>query len=211
LPFSRLLFRLSIRKMPGGENLAPEDRADLFLAVAHGLADGIIRYLWRNRVEAQAGLMSPRATSAFDDHARDRGHMLIRARNLPERILQLFLGTPGIDVFSPAGANAAVAVGYAHPIDLAACQSVFPPDTFHVFWPGDRVDALPGPLALSDIADLTRVDLELERPRDPRAHASAAAESIGVELRLAAAMGPPRRVVATLIPLAHAARLKRIL
>jgi hypothetical protein len=155
--------------------------------------------------------MSPRATSAFDDHARDRGYMWIRARNLPERILALFLGTPGIDVFRPAGASAAVAVGYAHPIDLAACQSVFPPDTFHVFWPGDRVDMLPGPLALSDIADLTRVDLELEKPRDPRAHTSAAVESIGVELRIAAAMGPPRRVVATLIPLAHASRLKRIL
>ncbi len=211
LPFARLLFRLSIRKIPGGENLAPEDRGDLFLAVAHGLADGIIRYLWRNRVEAQAGLFNPRTTSAFDDHARDRGYMWIRARNLPERILALFLGTPGIDVFRPAGANAAVAVGYAHPIDLAACQSVFPPDTFHVFWPGDRVDVLPGPLALSDIADLTRVDLELEKPRDPRAHTSAAVESIGVELRIAAAMGPPRRVVATLIPLAHASRLKRIL
>jgi hypothetical protein len=212
LPFARLLFRLSIRKIPGGENLAPEDRADLFLAVAHGLADGIIRYLWRNRVDATAGLFNPRTTSAFDDHARDRGYMWIRARNLPERILQLFLGTPGIDVFRPAGASAAVAVGYAHPIDLAACQSVFPPDTFHVFWPGDRVDVLPGPLELSDIGDLTRVDLELEKPRDPRAHGAAAAiDSIGVELHLAAAMGPPRRVVATLIPLAHASRLKRIL
>ena len=211
LPFARLLFRLSIRKLPGGEQLGPEDRADLYLAVAHGLADGIIRYLWRNRVEARAGLFNPRTTSAFDDHARDRGYMWIHARSLPERILQLFLGTPGIDVFRPAGANAAVAVGYAHPIDLAACQSVFPADTFHVFWPGDRVDVLPGPLALSDIADLTRVDLELEKPRDPRAHAGAAAESIGVELGLAAAMGPPRRVVATLIPLQHASRLKRIL
>ncbi len=211
LPFARLLFRLSIRKLPGGERLGPEDRADLFLAVAHGLADGIIRYLWRNRVEATAGLFNPSSQSAFDDHARDRGYMLIRARNLPERILQLFLGTPGIDVFRPAGANAAVAVGYEHPIDLASCQSVFAPETFHVFWPNDRVDMLPGPLALSDIADLTRVDLELDRPRDPGAHSGGAAEPIGVELRLAAAMGPPRRVVATLIPNAHGERLKRIL
>jgi hypothetical protein len=211
LPFARLLFRLSIRKVPGGERLALEDRADLYLAVAHGLADGIIRYLWRNKVEAQAGLFNPRTTSAFDDHARDRGYMWIRARNLPERILALFLGTPGIDVFRPAGANAAVAVGYAHPIDLASCQSMFPPETFHVFWPVDRVDVLPGPLELSDIADLTRIDLELEKPRDPRVHGGAGAESIGVDLRLAAAMGPPRRVVATLIPLEHASRLKRIL
>jgi hypothetical protein len=211
LPFSRLLFRLSIRKVPGGEALGPEDRGELFLAVAHGLSDGIIRYLWRNQVEAEAGLFTPQATSAFDDHARDRGYMLIRARNLPERILQLFVGTPGIDVFRPVGATAAVAVGWEHPIDLASCQSVFPAGTFHVFWPGDRVDVLPGPLELSDIADLTRVAFELERPKAPEAHAGSAVAPIGVSPRLAAAMGPPRRVVATLIPLEHAARLKRIL
>jgi hypothetical protein len=211
LPFGRLLFRLSIRKLPGGEKLGPEDRGELYLAVAHGLSEGIIRYLWRNKVEAQAGLFTPRSTSAFDDHARDRGYMWIRARQLPERILQLFLGTPGIDVFRPAGVNAAVAVGYEHPIDLASCQSVFPADTFHVFWPGDRVDVLPGPIALSDIADLTRVDLELDKPHDPSVHGGGPATPIGVELRLAAAMGPPRRVVATLIALEHGSRLKRIL
>src|SRR5437763_8878282 len=120
LPCARLLFRLSIRKLPGGERLETEDRGELYLAVAHGLSDGIIRYLWRNRVEAQAGLFSPRSSSAFDDHARDRGYMLIRVRALPERILALFLGTPGIDVFHPAGANAAGAVGFAPPIALAS-------------------------------------------------------------------------------------------
>ncbi|MDQ3336427.1 MAG: hypothetical protein M4D80_14765 [Myxococcota bacterium] len=211
LPFQRLLFRLSIRKLPGGDALDADDRGDLFLAVARGLADGIIRYLWRNRVEAQAGLFTPGSTSAFDDRQSERGYMLIRARTLPERILQLFLGTPGIDVFRPAGANAAVAVGYEHPIDLASCASVFPPETFHVFWPNDRVDVLPGPLTLSDIADLTRVDLELDKPRDPAQHVGGPAEAIGVELKLAAAMGPPRRVVATLIPVEHGPRLKRIL
>src|SRR4051812_29020077 len=209
LPFDRLLFRLSIRKIPGGENLAPEDRGELYLAVAHGLADGIIRYLWRNRVEAEAGLFNPRTQSAFEE--RQRGYMWIRVRALPERILALFLGTPGIDVFRPAGANAAVAVGYQHPIDLASASSVFPPDTFHVFWPNDRVDVLPGPLSLSDIADLTKVDVELDKPRDPAQHGGGPPEPIGVELRLAAAMGPPRRVVATLIPVEHGPRLKRIL
>ena len=212
LAFARLLFRLSIRKLPGGEKLGPEDRGELFLAVARGLADGIIRYMWRNRVEAQAGLFTPGSTSAFDDHNRERGYMLIRVHALPERILALFLGTPGIDVFRPAGANAAVAVGYEHPIDLASCASVFPPETFHVFWPGDRVDVLPGPLAMSDIGDLTRVDLEPEKPaQNDRTYKGAAADSIGVELKLAPAMGPPRRVVATLIPVEHGSRLKRIL
>jgi hypothetical protein len=136
---------------------------------------------------------------------------LIRVHDLPERILALFLGTPGIDVFKPAGANAAVAVGYQHPIDLASCASVFPAETFHVFWPNDRVDVLPGPLAMSNIGDLTRVELELDKPRDPTPHTGDPAESIGVELKLAAAMGPPRRVVATLIAPEHGSRLKRIL
>lgn len=211
LPFSRLLFRLSIRKLPGGEHLGADDRGELLLAVARGLSEGIIRYLWRNRVEAQAGLFTPGSQSAFEDHSRDRGYMIIRVRALPERILALFLGTPGIDVFRPAGANAAVAVGYEHPIDLASCSSVFPPETFHVFWPGDRVDVLPGPLELSDIADLTRVDLDLDRPKDPAQYTGGPPEPIGVPLKLAASMGPPRRVVATLIPVAHGPRLKRIL
>ena len=211
LAFSRLLFRLSIRKLPGGEQLGADDRGELYLAVARGLSDGIIRYLWRNRVEARAGLFTPGSTSAFDDQIRDRGYMLIHARALPERILALFLGTPGIDVFKPAGANAAVAVGYEHPIDLASCASVFAPESFHVFWPNDRVDVLPGPLTLSDIGDLTQVDLELDRPRDPTQHVGGPPEPIGVELKLAASMGPPRRVVATLIAVEHGARLKRVL
>lgn len=211
LPFQRLLFRLSIRKLPGRDRLDDEERGELLLAVARGLSEGIIRYLWRNRVDAQAGLFTPGASSAFDDHARDRGYMLIRVRALPERILALFLGTPGIDVFKPVGPNAAVAVGYQHPIDLASCASVFPAETFHVFWPGDRVDVLPGPIALSDIADLTRVNLELDRPKEPRGYDGKPPDPIGVELKLATAMGPPRRVVATLIPTEHAARLKRIL
>ena len=211
LPFAKLLFRLSIRKLPGGNSLDIDDRGELYLAVARGLSEGIIRYLWRNRVEAEAGLFTPGASSAFDDRGGDRGYMLIHVRGLPERILALFMGTPGIDVFKPAGTSAAVAVGYAHPIDLGSCASVFPADTFHLFWPGDRVDALPGPIELSDIADLTSVDLELDRPRDPAQYSGAAPEPIGVQLKLAASMGPPRRVVATLIPVAHGSRLKRIL
>lgn len=211
LAFDRLLLRLSIRKVPGGEHLATDDRAELILAVARGLVDGIVRYLWRNRVVATAGLFTPRLTGAFDDHSRERGYMLLRVRSLPERMLALFLATPGVDVFRPAGTNAAVAVGYAHPIDLASCQSVFPVDTFYMFWPNDRVDVLPGPLALSDIADLTRLDVVADRAVDRGVGSHEAAQPIGVELRLAPALGPPRRVVATLISTEHAGRLKRLL
>ena len=212
LPFDRLLFRLSIRRLPGAERLAPEDRSSLLLVVSRGLVEGVIRYLWRNKVAASAGMFSPRRTSAFES-AGEHSYMVLSVRDLPERMLSLFLGTPGIEVFRPVGPAVAIAVGYAHPIELASCSSVFAADSFHLFWPKDRVDVLPGPLALSDIAHLTKVELTVETAVVP-GEAKREAElfdPIGVGLRLAPAMGPPRRVVGTLIALDHAERLKRLL
>jgi len=208
LPLARLVFRLSVRQVPGARRLGPEERAELLLAVQRGLGDGLIRYLWRNKIDAEVGLVAPGSDSAFEEQGRS--YLLFRVRNLPERILELFLGTPGVDVFRPVSAAAAVAVGYAHPIDLASCASIFAPETFHLFWPGDRVDALPGPLQLSRIADLTRIDLAVEAPKEPQAQSARAADPVAVPLRLAPALGPPRRVTGALIPLHQAAWLKRL-
>jgi FtsH ternary system domain X7 len=208
IPLARLVFRLSVRQVPGARRLSLEDRAELLLAVQRGLGDGIIRYLWRNRVDAEVGLVSPRSDSAFEEQGRS--YLLFRVRNLPDRILELFLGTPGVDVFRPVSAATAVAVGWAHPIDLSSCGSIFAADTFHLFWPGDRVDALPGPLQLSRIADLTRIDLEVEKPTEPFPQSQRAPDPVSVPLRLAPSLGPPRRVTGALIPLAQAAWLKRL-
>lgn len=208
LPLDKLVFRLSVRKVPGARRLAVEDRAELLLAVERGLGDGVIRYLWRNRIDAEVGLVTPRNASAFS--SEQRSYLLFRVRAIPERVVQLFLGTPGITVFRPAATGAAVAVGWAHPIDLSSCGSVLPADTFHLFWPGDRVDALAGPLALSRIADLTRIDLDLERAAEPQLAVARAADPVTVPLRLAQALGPPRRVTGALIPLAQAGWLKRL-
>ena len=99
LAFETLLFRLSLRRIPGGERLRPDDRQDLYLAVARGLADGIIRYLWRNRVDAEVGLVTPHGRSAFGDPAAQRSYLVARVRDVPDRILDLFVSTPGIEVF----------------------------------------------------------------------------------------------------------------
>jgi hypothetical protein len=210
-PLERLIFRLSLRRVPGADQLGPDERAELILAVARGLGDGVIRYLWRNKVDAEIGLVTPGRTSAFDDPGTDRSYFLMRVRALPERILELFLGTPGIDVFRPVTANVAVAVGWAHPIELSSCGSLLPAASFHLFWPGDRVDAVPAPLELSRIADLTRLDLELEQPRAPAAATATTADPVGVPLRLAPALGSPRRVTAALVPMAQSAWLKRLI
>ncbi|MBP6632953.1 MAG: hypothetical protein KBG28_01085 [Kofleriaceae bacterium] len=209
LPFDRLLFRLSIRPLPGGARAAAAERGELLVAVARGLVDGVVRYLWRNRVAGKAALVRPQDAGAFAGDTR-AGYLLLQVSALPERILELFLGVPGIDVFRAVSANAAVAVGHAHPIDLASCASVLPADRFFLFWPGDRVDALPGPLEMSDLAHLTRLDLELDRPREASERTTGAPDPVGVTLRLAPGFGPPRRVNAALIPAAQAGWLKRL-
>ena len=184
------------------------------LAVARGLGDGVIRYLWRNRCDGEVGLVAPRNNKAASDGSAgfgvDPSYLLMRVRSLPERILELFLGTPGIDVFRPVSENVAVAVGWAHPVELASVASLLPADTYHVFWPGDRVDLLAGPLELSRLADLTRLDLELEGVREPRTGEVIGPDPVAVALRLAPASGLARRVSATLVPLAQTAQFKRL-
>jgi len=208
LSLSRLLFRLSLRRVPGATRLDAEARASLVLAVARGLGDGVIRYLWRNKVDGEVALVTPRDRSTTQ--AGDPSYLLMRVHDLPERILDLFLGTPGIDVFRPVSENVAVAVGWAHPVELASCASLLPTDSYHVFWPGDRVDVLAGPLEMSRLADLTRIDLDLERASDPREAAAGAPSAVGVALRLAPGIGLSRRVTATLIPRALTPHFKRL-
>jgi hypothetical protein len=210
-PLERLIFRLSLRRVPGADQLGPDERAELVLAVARGLGDGVIRYLWRNKVEAEIGLVSTGKKSAFDDPGSDRSYFLMKVHNLPERILELFLGTPGIDVFRQVTANAAIAVGWAHPIELSSCSSLLPQGSYHLFWPGDRVDAVPAPLELSRIGDLTRLDLDVDVAKGPRAVTAETPDPVGVSLKLAPALGSPRRVTAALVPMAQSAWLKRLI
>lgn len=210
--FERLLFRLSLRRVPGGDKLTEEDRGELLLVVQRGLADGVIRYLWRNRVDAEVGLVRPRTESAFDDYGGARGYLLGRVRDLPDRILELFLATPGLDVFRPVAGNVGVHVGYQHVIDLGSCASVFDTERFYLFWGhGDRVDTIDGPLELSGIEHLTRIDIDLERPSDDHDFTSAQVEAIGVEVKLAASLTPPRKVIGALIPSEKAPWVKRLI
>jgi hypothetical protein len=211
LSFEKLLFRLSLRRVPGADRLRPDERQELLLVVARGLGDGVIRYLWRNEVHAEVALATPRGGSAFDDGSSRQSYMIMSVRDIPERILELFIATPGIDVFRTVAPRVAVQVGYAHPVDLGSCSTVFDADKVYLFWgEGDRVDVVDGPVELSAIEHLTKIDIGLEHPRERTEQVSGAVDAIGVSIRLASSLAPPRHVIATLIPLAQAAWVKRL-
>ncbi len=212
LSFAQLLFRLSLRRVPGGARLGSDEKSEVLLTVQRGLGEGVIRYLWRNRVAAEVGLLEPKAKSSLGELGRDPSYLVMRVRNIPERILALFLATPGIDVFRPAGPGVAVELGFAHVIDLSSCASVFSDDSFFLFWgQQDRVDQLPGPLELANIENLTGIEIELEEPKTRNSLDLSAHDSVGVGVRLAPSLQSPRNVIASLVPLAQADLVKRLI
>ncbi len=211
IAFDRLLFRLSLRRIPRTDRLRPDERQELILVIARGVGDGVIRYLWRNKVDGSVGLVRPKGSAAFDEVGRPRSYLIARVRDLPERIVELFLDTPGIDVFRPMASNVAVQAGYQHVIHLTSCASVFDQDNYYVFWgSGDRVDVVSGPLELSSIEHLTRIDIDLEEPDQNANLELSRTDAVGVQIRLAPSLSPPRHVVGTLIPREQSQWVKRL-
>ncbi len=212
LSFEKLLFRLSLKREPAASQASEEISKDLLLVVEKGLGDGIIRYLWRNRVQAEVGVVRPQGQSAFDALGRATQFLMVRVRELPERILELFESTPGIDIFRPRGNNVAVQLGYTHVLDLASCSTAFDGSRFYLFWgQADRVDVVAGPLELSAIEHLTHIDIDIEGP-DKRTNLviEEDADPVSVAMRLAPTIKPPTRVMGTLVPPEQAAWVKRL-
>ena len=212
LSFEKLLFRLSLKREQIRDRLDEELQKGMLLVVERGLGEGVIRYLWRNQVDAQVGMVRPQQQSAFDELGRSSEFLLLRVSHLPERIFDLFEATPGIEVFRAVGTNVAVQLGYAHVVDLASCASVFDAGRFYIFWgKGDRVDVVAGPLQLSAIEHLTHLDVDIEGP-DQRANLMLEdADPVSVSMRLAQSMKPPSKVAGTLVPPEQAGWVKRLI
>ena len=206
---AQLIFRLSLRRVPGAERLDAEGRATLYLTAASGLAPGLVRYLLRYRVRAEITLLAFEKRSAFAAPGEEQT-VLIRAHDLPERLLGSLRGVPGLCTLRPVGDNLAVEVGYTHPISLTSASSLFARDRFYFFFGGsDRIDVVKGPLAFSAADHLGELHLAASPPRIGRA-AGRPPSPVGVEIRLVPTLAPPRRVIATLVGWAEATRLKKL-
>jgi hypothetical protein len=137
--------------------------------------------------------------------------LLVRAHELPVRMLALFAEVPGIEVFRPVGDNVVVQVGYRHPLYLPACASIFDKERFYVFsGTRDSVDMLKSPPPLVPAADLIGGGFDLGEREEPAEHATREPDKLEVQLKLVASATARRRVTATLVPWPHADRLRKL-
>jgi hypothetical protein len=212
VPFEQLVFRLSPRRLPGAPADDMHDRELLWLTVRPGLARALLTYLWRNRVRAEATSVTPAATAAgAGSFGQGAAFLLARVHELPARMLALFSGVPGVELFRPVGDNVVVQVGFRHPLRLESCASIFDKERFYVFSGArDAVDVLMAPPPLVPAADLIGGGFDLGERREPVEHTAREPHTLEVELKLVPSSSPRRRVTATLVPWAHADRLRKL-
>ncbi len=197
-----LILRLEPRVAPSTA-LEPGPR---WICTEAGLGPALIHYFVRSLVHAEVGVAEWPPASEFDEGPLRR--YVFRLEEVPERMKLLLGSTPGIDVFLPQGANAAVEVGYEHPIHLRACP-VFPRDGLVLLRGGGRapilIDKLP---ALGPVTAFARIEL-----RD--ASSAAAGQptklaSIAVPLKLAPDTDPWRNISATRVGPEHLGLLRQL-
>jgi hypothetical protein len=109
-----LFLRLSPRRDPG----AGAEPGPRWILAEQGLGAALIHYLRRSDVAARVGVCEWPPLSALEDNPVRR--YLFELPSYPPRMGRLLSSTPGLQVFVPASAGAAVEVGHRHPIELRA-------------------------------------------------------------------------------------------
>ena len=211
--FAQLVFRLSPRALPGSPADDLDDRELLWLGVRRGLGRSVLTYLWRNRVRAEAAYVEPADTAAGGgSFGQGTGFLLARVHELPPRMLALFSQVPGVEIFRPVGDNVVVQVGYRHPLRLESCAAIFDKERFYVFsGTRDAVDVLKSPPPLVPATDLIGGGFDLGERQEPVVHDTREPDKLEVQLKLVASASARRRVTATMVPWAHADRLRRLI
>ncbi len=126
-------------------------------------------------------------------------------------MLALFTQVPGVEVYRPVGDNVVVQVGFRHPLHLPSCASIFDKERFYVFSGGrDAVDVLRAPPPLVPAGDLIGGGFDLGERGEPVEHTPREPDKLEVQLKLVASASARRRVTATMVPWAHADRLRKL-
>jgi hypothetical protein len=206
LPLRELLMRLSPLPEPADEAaLGP-----LWVTAEVGIGHALISYFHRSRIGAKASLVEWPAESAFDDAPR-RLH-LVELEAPPARIVRLLRSLPGVCVFRPSTREAAVQLGFHHPVALDGCASVFPEGSLTLFRGDGEVSVIEVMPRFAPVASLVRTPISPREPLPLRGDGAERPSSpFDLPLRLAPTSAPWRSVVATVVPKAERAFLARLL
>jgi hypothetical protein len=159
-------------------------------------------------LRASAALCDGSPESAF--HA-GTAFWLFRLESVPPRMMGLLSATPGLELFTPVGANVAVAYGFRHPIHLDACKATFPGDRFFLFSPHEGGATVLSPMpAFAAVEDLVRIRAPAAREVEGRGARTMPRPDFAVPLRLEPFPDYQRHAVATLVPWKQAAWLRRL-
>jgi hypothetical protein len=173
----RLLLGLDLIRVPGGTRLKSNQSLACTVTARRGLGMPLCQGLVQAGVNARAAMCERQEKSAFGLSA---AFWLFRIENLPARLLGLVGETPGLNLFLPVTDGVAVAAGYRHPVNLAACRGLFPDNHLVLLSPRPTSPVVLDPAPhLADIAQLlplpqvltseqAAVPLQLTRPASLR-------------------------------------------
>jgi hypothetical protein len=148
----RLLLGLDLVRVPRGASQQNDQPLACTLTARRALGMPLCQGLVQAGVTAKAALCEPQEKSAF---GLTTAFWLFRIENLPARLLGLVGETPGLNLFLPVTDGVAVAAGYRHPVNLAACRGLFPDHHLVLLSPRPASPVLLDPAPrLADIAQL---------------------------------------------------------
>ncbi len=231
LPLQKLLLRLSLQRQHG-RSREIDPGAVLYLTARRGLGPMLAEYFYRAQAApappapstpstgAAASASPPqalRASAALCDGSPESAFhagtafWLFRLESVPPRMMGLLSGTPGLELYTPVGANVAVAYGYRHPIHLDACKATFPGDRFFLFSPREEGAMVLSPVpSFAAVEDLVRIRPPAQREPEGRSARVMPRPDFAVPLRLEPFPDYQRHAVATLVPWKQSDWLRRL-
>lgn len=204
LDLRALFLRLSPRRDPS----AGTEPGPRWLLAEWGLGGALLQYLRRSDVAARVGLCEWPPPSALEETPVRR--YLFELPTYPARMERLLRDTPGLQLFAPLSAGAAVEVGYRHPIQLRAVPAFRGPGLVLFRGRGEpplEIEKMP---TLGTLDALARIDV-LRGETPVAATPGGAISPLRMPLRLVPSLRAPTDVTASWIDAEQLPLLRKLL
>ncbi len=136
----------------------PLSSGPLFIRTPPGLRNAVQRFLWERRIVAGVAELVREASGRFDQATT---FYLFRVEQFSARLIPLFEGLPGVELYHARRSNLFVQRGYEHPFALESCRKALEEDGAY-FFSGhrDAVDRVAGDAIFVDIEHLKAIDVQ---------------------------------------------------